>query len=52
MLVVEAVEVVRDADRVGRERVRAAPLGRLLDDAGKLGQPLDQVLLLGASSGL
>ena len=30
-LVVEAVEVVGDADRVIRERVRAAPLRRLGD---------------------
>src|SRR5262245_25674037 len=48
VLVVEAVEVVRDADRVGRERVRPAPLDGLLDDPGKLGQPLDELLLLGS----
>ena len=29
VLVVEAMEVVREADRVGRDRVRRTPLGRL-----------------------
>ena len=47
MLVVEAVEVVGDANRVVRERVRAASRNRLLDDVRELGQPLDQILLLG-----
>ena len=49
-MVVEAVEVVGDADRVRRERVRAAPLRRLGDDSRELGQPLDQLPLLGASA--
>ena len=48
VVVVEAVEVVGDADRVVRDRVRAAPLGRLGDDGRELGEPLDQVALLGA----
>ena len=47
VLVVEAVEVVGDADRVGRDRVRPAALGGLRDDARELGQPLDQLALLG-----
>ena len=51
VVVVEAVEVVGDADRVGRDRVRAAALGRLGDDRGKLGEPLDQVALLGGELG-
>ena len=47
MLVVEAVEVVGDPDRVVRQRVRPAPLDRLLDDPGELDEPLDQLPLLG-----
>ena len=46
VLVVEAVEVVGDADRVRRQRLRPAPLDRLRDDAGELGEPLDQLALL------
>src|SRR5439155_14903529 len=46
MLVVEAVEVVGHADRVVRERLRRAPLGRIGDERGKLQQPLDQLALL------
>jgi hypothetical protein len=34
--VIEAVEVVGDPDRVGRDRVRRATLGRLGDEARKL----------------
>ncbi len=48
MVVVEAVEVVGDADRVRGERVRPAPLGRLGDDLGELGQALDELPLLAA----
>ena len=51
VLVVEAVEVVGDANRVGRERVRAAALDGLLDDARELGEALDQLLLLGGELG-
>ena len=43
---VEAVEIVGDPDRVGRDRVRAAAGRRLGDDGGELGQALDQVALL------
>ena len=46
VLVVEAVEVVRDADRVDRDRVRRPPLGRLRHDAGELEQPLHELALL------
>src|ERR671935_2549847 len=46
VLVVEAMEVVGCADGVGRQRVRAAPLRRLGDDAGKFGQPLHELALL------
>ena len=46
VVVVEAVEVVGDADRVGRDRMRRAPLGRLGDDLRELGEPLDEVALL------
>ena len=51
MVVIEAVEVVRNADRVRRDRVRAAPLRRLRDDGGKLGEPLYEVALLGGELG-
>jgi hypothetical protein len=47
VLVVEAVEVIGHADRVGRQPVRATPLDRLLDDARELDEPLDQLPLLG-----
>src|SRR5438270_9539069 len=46
MLVVEAMEIVGHADRVGRQRVRAAPLRRLGDDPRELGEPLHEVALL------
>src|SRR5689334_12151461 len=46
VVVVEAVEVVGELDRVGREGVRAAPLRRRLDDAGEVDDPFDQVPLL------
>ena len=46
MLVVEAVEVVGDADRVGRYPLRAALLGGVRGDEGQLGQTLDQLTLL------
>src|SRR3954465_2310361 len=45
MVVVEAVEVVRNADRVGRQGVGPATLGRLLDDGRKLREPLDELAL-------
>src|SRR5438132_10400362 len=51
VLVVEAVEVVGDVDRVVRELMRAAPLGRLCDDGGKLDEALDQLALLGRELG-
>src|SRR5439155_9574222 len=44
---VEAVEVVGDADRVVRDPLRPAPLGRLGGDIGELGEPFDQIALLG-----
>ena len=47
MVVVEAVEVVRDADRVVRDRVRRAARGRLAHDRRELEEPLDEVALLG-----
>src|SRR4051794_8351800 len=47
VMVVEAMEVVGHADRVVRDRLRAAPLGRLARDRGKVGKPLDQIALLG-----
>src|SRR4029079_9202950 len=47
VVVVEAVEVVRDADRVRREGVRAAALRRLPHDAGQLEKPLHELTLLG-----
>src|SRR4051812_3933417 len=42
MLVVEAVEVVRDADRVRRQPLRAALLDSVGDDGGELGEPLHE----------
>ena len=51
VLGVEAMEVVGDADRIGRDRVRAAPLGRLGSDPGQLEEAPDQALLVGGSSG-
>ena len=45
-MVVEAVEVVRDPDRVRRQRVRRPSLGRLGDESGKFEQPLDELPLL------
>ena len=47
MLVVEAMEVVGEANRVDRDRVRCPPLRGLCDDERKLEQPLDQVPFLG-----
>src|SRR5690242_18377588 len=44
--VVEAVELVGDADRIRRQRVRAAPLRRLRRDVGELDEPLHEVALL------
>src|SRR5215471_795453 len=46
VLVVEAVEVVCNADRVRRDRVGAASLSRLPDDLRELQQPLDELALL------
>ena len=48
---VEAMEVVRDADRVVRERVGAASLDGFLDDARELDEALDELLLLGGELG-
>src|SRR6188508_3401342 len=45
VVVVEAVEVVGDADGVRREGMRAATLGRLGHDRGELGEPLDELTL-------
>src|ERR1700688_21677 len=47
MLVVEAVKVVGDADGVRRDRLRPAMLGRLAQYAGELGEPFDELSLLG-----
>src|SRR6266540_2198816 len=46
MLVVEAMKVVGDPDRVERDRVGRPSLGRLGRDSGELREPLDQVALL------
>ena len=46
VVVVEAVEVVRNADRIVRNRVCCPPLGRLGGNPWKLDQPLDEVALL------
>src|SRR5437660_5070442 len=46
MLVVEAVEVVGDADRIGRNSLRAALDERVLGDRGQLGEPLHELPLL------
>src|SRR5581483_628056 len=45
VLVVEAVEVVGDADRVCRNPLRPPPLGRLAHHRRKLRQPLDELPL-------
>src|ERR671910_294610 len=46
VVVVEAVEVVREPDRVVRKPVWGSALGGLRHDVGELDQPLDQVALL------
>src|ERR1700730_1392302 len=46
VLVVEAVKVVGNADRVLRDRLRATLLGRVGGNRGQLGQALDQLPLL------
>ncbi len=46
VVVVEAVEVVGDPDRVRRDRVRCAAHGCFGGDCGQLGQPLHQLPLL------
>ena len=46
VMVVEAVKVVRDTDRVRRQGVRRAALGRIGDDARELREPLDELALL------
>src|SRR5579884_1558003 len=46
-LVVEAVEVVGEADRVRRQELRTAPRRRLAHRGREVGEPLDQLLLLG-----
>src|SRR5690242_15764658 len=46
VLVVEAVEVVGDPDRVGRNPLRAALHERVGGDGGQLGEPLDELSLL------
>ena len=51
VVVVEAVEVVGDADGVRREGMRAATLGRLGDDRGELGEPLDELALCRRQTG-
>src|SRR2546430_11519035 len=45
VLVVEAVEVVGDADRVRRDRLRPALRGGVRGDGRQLEQPLDQLAL-------
>ena len=47
MVVVEAVKVVGEPDRIGRDRVRRAALRRLGDDSRELEDPLDEIALLG-----
>src|SRR5436305_3293154 len=47
VLVVEAVEVVRKANRICRDALRPAALGRLARDGRELGEPLHEVALLG-----
>ena len=51
VVVVEAVEVVGDADGVRRQRVGRAPLGGFGDDGRKLDEPLDEAALLGRELG-
>jgi hypothetical protein len=46
VLVVEAVEVVGDANRVLRDSLRAALLCRIGDDCRQFREPLDQLALL------
>ena len=46
MVVVEAMEVVGDPDRVDRNRMRRTPLRCLQHDGRKLGESLDQLPLL------
>src|SRR2546425_13228276 len=46
MLVVEAVKVVGDPDRIDRDRMRCATLRSLGGDGGELQEPFDQVALL------
>ena len=50
VMVVEAVEVVGEPDRVGRDRVRPPPLGRLGDDAGNSARRLIRSRSSSASS--
>ncbi len=47
MLVVEAMEVVGDADRVRGNTLRAALHERVGNDLGQLGEPLHELALLG-----
>src|SRR3954447_12050507 len=47
VLVVEAVKVVGDTDRIDRPGLRAASHERVGDDLGKLGEPLHELALLG-----
>src|SRR5262249_59140281 len=47
VLVVEAMKIVRDLDRVRRERVRPPPLRGRRDDARELDQTLHELALLG-----
>ena len=47
VVVVEAVKVVGEPDRVRRNRVRRPPLGRLGDDARELEDPFHEIAFLG-----
>src|SRR5436305_4760642 len=46
VLLVEAVEIIGDADRVGRNGLRASFGEGVLHDAGQLGEPLHELTLL------
>ena len=46
MLVVEAMEIVGDPDRIGRDPLRPTLRGCVREDGGELGETLDQLALL------
>src|SRR5437588_536704 len=52
VLVVEAMEVVGNADRVQRDRMRRAAFGRLSHGDAEVGETLDQLALLARKIGM